>query len=191
MRALTDEQVMARYARGDLLAFKEIYARYERRLYNYLLRLCPDREIASDLLQDTFLRLHRERGRYRRGAPLRPWIFTIATNLWRDEYRKRVVREQALTREATDPASVLPGIIDLSEDPERQVQQAQLLSAIRTAVDSLPEGQREVVLLSRYADLSHEETARTLGVSVGAVKLRLFRALRHLGEKLSGWTEEH
>jgi RNA polymerase sigma-70 factor (ECF subfamily) len=87
---------MARYAEGDLQAFRQIYSRYERRLYNYLLRVSGERDTAAELLQDTFLKLHRERNRYRPGSPLRPWIYTIAANLWRSERRRRLTGEQEL-----------------------------------------------------------------------------------------------
>lgn len=190
MRVRTDEQLMARYAEGDLQAFDELYSRYERRLYNYLCRVTGRRDTASELLQDTFLRLHRERKRYRAGSPFRPWIYTIATNLWRSEIRKRRTGEQALRREVADPAGSLPGVIDLAGDPEQQVLEARLLSDIRSAIEFLPDAQREVLLLSRYEHLSQMEIAQVLGVSVGAVKQRIFRGLSQLKEKLSYWTED-
>lgn len=190
MAVRTDEQLMARYAGGDLQAFGELYSRYERRLYNYLCRVSGQRETAAELLQDTFLRLHRERKRYRAGSPFRPWIYTIATNLWRSEIRKRRTGERALRREAADPAGSLPGVIDLAGDPEQQVLEARLLSDIRAAIEFLPDAQREVLLLSRYEHLSQMEIAQVLGVSVGAVKQRIFRGLSQLKEKLSYWTED-
>ncbi|MDP3939138.1 MAG: RNA polymerase sigma factor [Deltaproteobacteria bacterium] len=190
MRVRTDEQLMARYAGGDLQAFGDLYARYERRLYNYLLRLSGERHTAADLVQDTFLRLHRERGRYRTGASFRPWVYTIATNLWRDERRRRVTSARALEREAPDPAGSLPEIIDLSGDPERQVEAARMLLTLRVALDAIPQNQREAIVLSRYEGLTHEEIGQVLGVSAGAVKLRVFRGLSRLREKLSAWMEE-
>lgn len=190
MQVRTDEQLMARYAEGDLQAFRQIYARYERRLFNYLLRVSGERETAAELLQDTFLRLHRERKRYRSGSPFRPWIYTIATNLWRSERRRRLTGELAIEREASDPAGSLPGVVDLSKNPERQLLEARQRMEIRSAISVLPEAQREPLLLSRYERLSHEEIAQTLGISVGAVKQRIFRGLSQLREKLSHWTEE-
>ncbi len=186
MAPTTDEELMARYARGDLAAFREIYARYERRVFNYLLKGFVGRETAADLVQETFLRLHRARRGYRPGSALRPWLYAIATNLLRSERRRSVPRPGVEAWGGPD----FPTAIDLGPDPERQLHRARLHSALRAAVADLPDSQREVIVLSRFDRLRHDEIARALGVSVGAVKLRIFRGMERLREKLSAWVGE-
>jgi RNA polymerase sigma-70 factor (ECF subfamily) len=91
---------MRAYLAGDAAAFEAIYRRYSRRVYGFFFRALGERATAEDLLQKTFLKLHRARAKYQAGKELGGWIFRIAFNLYRDELRRRRRR----------PEKALPGV---------------------------------------------------------------------------------
>jgi RNA polymerase sigma-70 factor (ECF subfamily) len=86
---VSDEALMQRYLAGDVGAFEALFARLAPRVHGFFLRSFRESAVADDLLQATFLKLHRARTAYRRGDPLRPWVFTIAANVRLDELRRR------------------------------------------------------------------------------------------------------
>ena len=85
----SDEALMADYQRGDATAFEMLFRRYKDRVYGYFVRRFNDREAAEDLFQSTFLRVHRARRDYDTNRPFATWIFAIASNLGRDELKRR------------------------------------------------------------------------------------------------------
>jgi RNA polymerase sigma-70 factor (ECF subfamily) len=154
------ETLMERYSAGDAGAFGDLYRALAPRVFAYLCRSLGDRDLAREVLQETFLRLHRVRARYQVGERVLPWVLTIAGNLRRDLLRRRGRRRET----PTEP-----------EDLE-----ARLLAAVR----ALPPGQRDVILLHKYEGLSFDEVARATGTTVGAVKLRAFRGYETLRRRL-------
>ncbi|MCB9492485.1 MAG: sigma-70 family RNA polymerase sigma factor [Dehalococcoidia bacterium] len=170
---VSDGELMQAYLDGDAAAFEALYRRYDRRVYGFFFRALRDAALAEDLLQRTFLKLHRARARYRRELAVGGWIFRIAYNLYRDELRRR----------GRHPEEELPdderlGIAAHAADPWRD--RARL---VRAAVDGLPESQREAILLCKYQELTYEEAGAVTGVNPDAIKLRVFRALRSLRER--------
>jgi RNA polymerase sigma-70 factor (ECF subfamily) len=165
--ASSDEALMDAYLAGDASAFRELFRRYAPRL-RALMRhqSAPD---PADLVQQTFLQLHRARASYLRGAPFRPWLMTIARNLKREQIRrwKRQPRTSELVADELAART-------LSADRALEVQQA------LRAVNDLPPAEREVVTLHAAAGLSVAETAARLGATEGAVKARAHRAYQRL-----------
>jgi RNA polymerase sigma factor (sigma-70 family) len=167
----SDEELMAAYVAGDERAFRALFERYADLLFAVLRRSLPQPEDARDLVQRTFLHLHRARLDYRAGAPVRPWLFTIAMNLKREHFRGRARRpEEPL---ATEPATS-------ARDPEAIADD----SHVRKALASLPDGQREVIALHWFAGLSFGEVAQIVGASLTAVKVRAHRGYGRLRELL-------
>jgi RNA polymerase sigma factor (sigma-70 family) len=173
-RSWDDEALMLAYADGDAGAFDELFRRYAARLFNFLLRASRDSAIAEDLFQATFLRLHQARKSYVAGT-FKAFLFTVAANLFRDErsraeHRRRVSMDEEEIETVTDnrPAD---------SDRESLIEARQTTLVIESAIEQLPHGLREVLLLSRYQGLSNREIAAALGISEGAVKVRLLRAL--------------
>lgn len=185
--ALSDEDLMLAYQQGDEGAFERIYDRYERRLYNFLLRLTGDPDRARDLFQITFLSLHRNRGKYRPTGHFSSWFYKIAVNVARDEFR-RTARRRETPLEPADPGAEWPAEERLAcqADQDARVDEHELAEHVRRAVMALPPGQRVVILLSRYEDMSYSDIAEVLRISVNAVKQRAFEGLRSLGRKLEG-----
>ena len=180
---------MLAYQRGAEGAFEQIYERYERRMYNFLLRLSGDPDRARDLFQTAFLTLHRHRGRYRPTGRFSSWFFKIAANVARDEFR-RAGRRREIPLEPGGPDAEWPGKERLTRqaDQDARVEGEELAEQLRTAVMALPPGQRVVILLSRYEEMSYSEIGRVLRISANAVKQRAFEGLRSLGKRLSGYS---
>lgn len=169
---LTDDELMARVSGGDQDAFAALFERYRRPVFAYLARLAGDRQLAEDLLQETFLRVYRERESYRPLGQFRAWLFTIARRLIIDHARsQRLVSEldaETLELAATD------------EPTEGRAEARALLDRLERALDALPPAHREVVLLSRFAGLDANAIAGLTGSTPGAVRVALHRALHRL-----------
>lgn len=167
---VTDEELMQRYvADGDRAAFEALFRRHGPRLRGFFLRSVGDATVAQDLVQQTFLHVHRARHDFQPGRPLKPWLYTIAVNVRRELYRRRGRKpETQLDPERHPTPSVQP---DTSSPEERLV---------RRALADLPDGQREVVLLHWYEGWSFREIAEMVGASHSAVKVRAHRAYKKL-----------
>ncbi len=162
----TDEELMAAYVDGDATAFGELFERLSPVLLRTMQRQLLHREEATDLVQQTFLQLHRARNDFRQGSKLRPWLFTIAMNLKR-EHLRRVKRRPEAPLE-------LDGHNDPAEGP-RGAERADAQSMLKKGLGDLPEDQREVIVLHWFEGLSFPEVAEIVGASVNAVKVRAHR----------------
>lgn len=174
----SDETLAGRAQGGDREARTELARRYGpifRRFAGNLLGRVEDGEDAG---QDALLRLLESVGAYDRGRPFAPWAFAIARNVCRDRLRKR--------REALVPPEALEerGPSDLS--PEQLVGREESAERIRAAVSELSGPDQEVLWLRFRHGLSNAEIAETVGIAEGALRVRLFRALARLRERLRG-----
>lgn len=176
-RETPDEALMAAYQAGDMAAFDTLYARYESRIFNHLLRQTGDPETAGDLFQETFLKLHRSRQDYDPERPFSHWIFTIAANLVKTEFKRRRVR--AVERAEAEIEGFGGG-----EPADARAERRESQNRIRIALESLTEAQRQVILLSKYEGISYAEIARITGNTAQAVKQMAYRGLQILREKL-------
>ena len=174
--ALSDEQLMSAYVGGNPAAFQELFRRYAPRLLALVRRDLWSKREAEDIVQETFLHVHRARNDFREGAPLRPWVMTIALNLKREYFRRKGRRpEQPLE---------LDGRSDPAVEPSNGEQQ-ETAGLVREALSCIPEPQREVIELHWFQGLSFPEVATVLGASVSAVKVRAHRGYERLREALS------
>lgn len=173
----SDEELMAAYVGGDRSAFSELFSRYAPRLQRLMQRDLGGAEDAHDLVQQTFLQLHRARHDFRTDAKLRPWLFTIALNLKRQHFRRKGRRpETSLDAEGGPAEPVAP-----RGDPEARISDVQL----RAALGKLPEGQREVIMLHWFEGFSFREIAEVVGASQPAVKVRAHRGYNRLRETMA------
>ena len=176
---VSDEELMARYQKGDQDAFRELYARYASKLDSLMRRSLFRQEEARDLVQQTFLQLHRARHDFRTDSKLRPWLYTIALNLKRKHFRT-VARK---------PSSSLE--VDVGEEraPELPLERAEDVARLREALGQLSAGQREVIELHWFEGLPFAEVAEVVGASLSAVKVRAHRGYKQLREILGNPAE--
>ncbi len=169
---------MNRYADGDDTAFSLVHRAVADRLHAYLLRMSRSRVSADDLLQETFLRIHRARGSFEPGARLVPWCYAIARNVCIDHARHRAVRRESAEladHEVDDSSMASP-----EADGELVAIGRQLAEKVEATLAKLPPNQREAFILIRYEGMSVQDAASVLGVTEGAVKLRAFHAYEAL-----------
>jgi RNA polymerase sigma-70 factor (ECF subfamily) len=186
---MSDEALLSSSLEGNQVAFDLLVDRYYDRLYGYLLRFLKDPEMAEDLLQETFLRVWRKRAEFRHIASFSTWIYTIAGNLARSEWRRRK-RWRMLRLGPSDsedePTIQLP---DTRAMPDKTVEDRLAVGALATAIQGLPERYREVVILRDLQGMTYEEIAGIVQVPVGTVKSRLNRGRLLLQSKMGDWHE--
>jgi RNA polymerase sigma-70 factor (ECF subfamily) len=162
------ERLMRRYQAGDAAAAKSLIDLLSAQLHLFFSTQMGNSAEAGDMLQDTWLRIHRVRHTYRPGEPVLPWVYAIARRVRVDNFRKR---RRITSREIA--AERLP------ETPSAERASAEL-PAFSELVSTLPESQREVLTLLKVNGLSLEEVARATSSTVGAVKQKVHRAYERL-----------
>jgi RNA polymerase sigma factor (sigma-70 family) len=169
MKSVPDEDVMLQVRNGEVEMLGVLFDRYQTPLYNFYSKMTQDGVVSEDLVQEVFLRILRYRQSYRPGTAFRTWMYQIARNTRLDQVRK--VRPE--TTLASEPVAA-----SLSDSAQQQQEAAML----QLALMQLPEDKREILVLSRFQELRYDEIARLLGCEVGAVKVRVHRALQQLRE---------
>jgi RNA polymerase sigma-70 factor, ECF subfamily len=179
------KELMARYCDGDASAFRELYALVAPRLLGYLMKMARQRALAEDLLQHTFLKVHRARSAYVRGADPVPWIYAIAHRTFLDEARKqkRAVVRVGEGDQLPEQQADLRGDADDRRDEPRA--DPELMTAALDALAELPAQQREAVVLTKLDGKSVAEAAEIAGTTVGAMKVRAHRGYEALRKLLS------
>jgi RNA polymerase sigma-70 factor (ECF subfamily) len=184
----SDEELLTRFRQGQLDVFGPLVRRYERELYGYLRRYLGDDALAEDVFQNTFVQVFQNIDKYQDGKPVRPWLYTIATNQAIDALR-RAGRRQAVSLDqlrTTDANGELHSLLDLmpsaAVDPFERLEQEERRERVRASVDQLPEHLRLTVILAYYQGMKYREIAEVLGIPVGTVKSRLHVALQKLQE---------
>jgi RNA polymerase sigma-70 factor (ECF subfamily) len=166
-RAVEDADLIPKAIRGDVEAFNLLISRWEKRVFNYLLRILRNREDALDLSQEVFLKAYQNLRKLEEASRFGPWLFRIAHNEAHSLFRKRKP--------------------EADEEPrDRGAAPAFELSiAVTTALGRLSEEQREAVVLKIYQGFKFEEMAEVLGCPVSTVKSRLYTALELLKADLA------
>lgn len=165
----TDEELMLAYLSGDQSAFQTLFERYAGRLEALMMRKLDRREVAAELVQQTFLQFHRARGDFDTSARVRPWLYTIALNLRRDHMRSAPRRREHTTEDLPERGQA-----------NRDVEGAADRQLIHLALDELTDTLRVVVELHWFDELSFAEIADTLDISKSAAKVRAHRAYKRM-----------
>ncbi len=173
---MSDEDLMSQFQEGTVEAFDILVSRYKDPLTNYIYRFLGDMKECEDLLQETFLRVYRNRHSYRRIARFSTWLYTIAGNLARSEYRKRKRRRisslQSVNKNDEEYEMEVP---DETFSPDKDTESSIQDFYIQDALAKIPEEFREVVVLRDVQQLSYEEIAEITGLPMGTVKSRINR----------------
>jgi RNA polymerase sigma factor (sigma-70 family) len=177
-----DAALVERARAGEADAFARIVARHQAAAFRVAWVLCGNAADAEEATQDAFVKAHRALGRFRTGAPLRPWLLAIAANEARNRRRAAGRREHLAVRAAGERAvAAAPSTETLALAADRD-------AGLRAALARLGGADREVLWLRYFAELSEAETAAALGCRHGTVKSRTSRALARLRQELEAET---
>ena len=183
-----DAALMLRVKQGDTAAFTELVEKYKQPIMNLAYRTVRDMTEAEDLAQNVFVQVYKSAARYKSTAKFSTWLFTIARNLCLNEIRRR----------SRHPAESLDAVVDSSDEsssprqfedrrnvsaPDRLIQD-ELSTKVEEALVALPENQRTAILLFKEKEMSYEEIAKIMGVSLSATKSLIHRGRETLKERL-------
>jgi RNA polymerase sigma factor (sigma-70 family) len=172
VKATSDSELMRQVRDGVTTALATLFERHHARIYGYCLRMTGNRSTAEDLVQDVFMKMLKYKATFKDDSELVPWMFGIARNSCLAHLKRR-----ALDRMPKTP--VEETAVEEAHDEPHDERQSEL---VRQALLKLPAERREVLVLSRYEYKSYDEIARVLDCSVGAVKVRVHRAMKQLRE---------
>ena len=179
LRAMDDSEVVGMFLTGEERAFQELVARYQTRLLNFVYRTIGDREKAEDLVQEVFIRVYRHLHRFDRSKKFSTWIYTIASNLAKNELRNRsrnpLVLFQTIRKNWQDDDRPLQ-FEDTTARPDDLYRKRHLRELVEESVAQLPEHHRQVFVLRELEGKSYEEIAEITSTNLGTVKSRLNRA---------------
>jgi len=193
--SLSDGILVKKFLKGDNSSFEEIVKRYEKKIYNIAYRIMNNQEDASDVLQETFIQAFRKLSGFKGKSEFSTWLYRIAVNICLMKKRKgkqmKVVSLDAplVTQKEDELRRELPE--DWSKSPSATLDNKELKENINRAISMLPEDYRTTFILRDMNDVSTEDTAKILNISVPAVKSRLHRARLFLREELSKYFQEH
>jgi len=180
---LKDEELIFLFQEGEMLAFEEIVKRYKDPLLNFVFRFLSDRSESEDIVQETFLRVFRNKRAYKKIAKFSTWIYTIAGNLAKTELRKRKKRNlYSISTIGYDDKDF--EISDESSNPEKKTNTKMYDEIIQREISQLSPKFREVIILRDIQELSYEEISKIIKVPLGTVKSRVNRARLRLQDKL-------
>ena len=171
-------ELLTRFRQGDPEAFEALFRQFQAEVYGWIVRIVRDGSAAEDLTVETFWRIYHARGRFDSEASFGAWARRIATNLAIDHVRRR--RPEVALPQDLPHASTADPVLRLEKRHQ-----------IATAFRRLPPKLRVVAILSLIEERSHHEIAQALGISVGNVRVRVFRAVRLLREHLTGIGQRH
>lgn len=169
---MSDELLMRAVQGGDLDALGELFERHHRPVFQFLSRTTGDSAAAEDLVQEVFVRILKYRHTFDSDARFETWLFRIARNARTDHFRKRQP-SAAPVDDALEVVATEPG-------PAAQLQQAVDIRQLERALGQLPDEPRELLVLARYHGMPYDRIADLLGIEVGAVKVRVHRAMKQL-----------
>ena len=177
----SDGELVRRAREGDDNAAEALAQRFRQPVYCLALQLLGNPDDALDVAQDSLLNFFTTLDRFNTSRPVKPWLLTIVRNRARDLMRHHKVRNKVSLDptgggSTNEEAPYVPQLIDQSADPEGDARQSQLRRYLWTALGRLPTGQREILILRDYQDLSYSEIAKVLSIPIGTVMSRLHRA---------------
>ena len=172
---MEDEQAMREVRDGAVGKLELLFDRHHAGVLRYFQYLTSDRTLSEDLAQEVFFRILKYRHTYQPEGSFRAWLYQVARHVYAGQLSKRKP-EVAMPEEAREiSGAALP--------PDREFQKKQETLMLRRALAAMPGEKREVLIMSRFLDLKHEEIAAVLECEVGTVKQRVYRAMRDLSDR--------
>jgi RNA polymerase sigma-70 factor (ECF subfamily) len=170
---MTDEQLMEAVKSGDLQQASLLFDRYHRRIFNFLVRMMADRMAAEDVTQNVFLRMLKYRNSYNPELKFQTWIYQVARNAFADYYQQQ---------KQSKAVSVTIEKMENEPDIENALQQEETEKRLIQALAQVPDGYRELIVLTRFQHLKYEEVAWLMDMTVANVKVKVHRAIGQLRE---------
>ena len=181
---MTREQeavVIRKVLNGDTNAYEVLVREYEKNVYNLALRMTGNSEDAYDMSQEAFIKAYNSLTAFRGDSKFSVWLYRIVSNVCLDFLRSRNRRPtSSLSVENDDGEEVELDIADEEQTPEKLLERSLTRDAVRRGLLSLPDDHRQILLLREIEGLSYDEISEALGLEVGTVKSRIFRARKKL-----------
>jgi RNA polymerase sigma-70 factor (ECF subfamily) len=174
-----DRDLVSRLKAGNVRAFEQVYETYRPRVFSFLVRLSGNRELAEDLMQDTFVKLARSAPRLADDTTLTAWLLTVARNAYRSHRRWAMLDLSRLLVVGAEAELSRP------RTPAEETEGARLALRMEQALASLSDAQREVLLLVAFEDVDQAAVATMLGLTDAALRKRLSRARQEFAEALA------
>ena len=185
---MTDASLIERYLEGDVGAFNTLVWRWEQPLYRFIYRNVGNEETAKDLCQTVFIKMYKQLKTLKDSEKFTPWIYRIALNLCRDEFKRRKRHRMTYLEDMLNddtPGSAIEFLPDeKSKDPETLCHNDQLGEILKKMMLTLPEEQRVVIVMKQYEGLKFTEIAEILEQPINTIKSRLYYGLRALRKTL-------
>ena len=175
---MTDAQLIEKYLAGDIAGFNMLVKRWEKPLFNFAYRYVDDFELAKDITQQVFIRIYKGLKKMKEHNKFSSWVYTIATNLCKDEVRR--IKKKKLDYIDENNENYDKFVEEASSRPDAKVNQQQLQQLIKQALQIIPEEQRVVIIMKEYQGLKFIEIAEALGESINTVKSRMYYGLNAL-----------
>lgn len=177
---LADQELVNRFVSGDMNSLELLINRYRKQVYTYIFLLVKNQHLAEDIFQDTFIKVIKslDSGKYQDNGKFLAWVLRIAHNLVIDHYRKE--RQLNATSREDFGLDILNSNKYAVQPTESRIIDRQIRKDIRTLIDSLPEEQKEVLILRQYCELSFKEIADHTNVSINTALGRMRYALINL-----------
>ncbi|HCD53595.1 MAG TPA: RNA polymerase subunit sigma-24 [Balneolaceae bacterium] len=186
----SDEDLMEYFQNGNEIAFNELVYRYNDRLHNFLYRYTQNHQDCEDLVQETFLRVHKSKQSYERIAKFSTWMYTIALNLAKSMYKKKQrMHKVSIHKDDSDPDDFEMKLEDHNILPDQELHQKLSLEQLEKALMALPADFREVVILRDLQQMTYEEISEKTGIAMGTVKSRINRGRAQIKHLIENYVE--
>jgi len=180
-----DDLLVKRSRSGDLDAFEELVKRYESKVYTIAFRFTGNHADAGDLAQDAFIRAYQALGSFRGDASFATWLYRIASNVCRDELRRKQRRKKvSLDEVLSQGGGGNPSLVSVDMSPQECLEKTEMRELVQRELAGLPRDYRLILVMREIQGLSYEEIASALECNLGTVKSRLNRARQALKQKV-------
>lgn len=188
--SVSDSQLISQYKTGNEFAFEKLVERHKQKIFTTIYLIVKDQAIAEDIMQETFIKAIKtiQSGRYNEEGKFLPWITRIAHNMAIDHFRKAKRYPMIVMEDGSNVFNTL----DFAEDSfESQQIKQETYARLRALIQTLPEAQREVLMMRHYMRMSFQEIAETTGVSINTALGRMRYALINLRKRMNQSDESY
>lgn len=180
MTEVSEKKIIEKVLGGDANAFEELVLKYEKTVYNLALRMVGDRDDASDMTQEAFIKAYGSLSSFRGDSKFSVWIYRITTNVCLDFLRSKSRKQQVSLTVSDDDEDAQLDIPDPSSDPEQQLIKKISMQSVEEGLKTLPDKQRQILVMRELGGMSYAEIGAALSLEEGTVKSRIFRARKRL-----------